>query len=283
MTVRVLIADDNPIVRMGLVSLLELADVEVCGQAESGPEALAMAERTRPDVVLLDVRMPGGGGLGVLEAISRVSRVLMLTYSDEPAIVSQALRGGATGYLVHGSFDSAELVVAVRDTAAGATRLSPQAASVLLNSMSGEGEGESGSHPAQEPGSPLDLLQVQRYRLSRREIDIAEEMVLGRTNGEIAKALFIEEKTVKNHINRLFAKLAVANRSAAIATLLGVSNGSRPRSLSQRGQTTVEWLGMFIMMSALVAVGIGVFTGTFDGMLAVLHGFLAEIFDGRTT
>jgi DNA-binding NarL/FixJ family response regulator len=220
--VRVLIADDNPVVRIGLTSLLELEpDIEVCAEASSGPEALTLAEEHDPDIVLLDVRMPGGGGLDVLPRLSAIARVLMLTYSDEPAVVSQALREGATGYLVHGSFDSHELAVAIRDTAQGGVRLSPPAAAVLLQGMPSAAGGDAAASNGGPP-TGVDPEAVRRYRLSRRELEIAEQIVLGHTNSEIAQHLFIEEKTVKNHINRLFAKVGATNRSAAVALLLGL-------------------------------------------------------------
>ena len=216
MTVRVVVADDNPVVRAGLRSLLELDEsIEVCGEAASGPAALALARSQRPDVVLLDVRMPGGGGLEVLAELKDVANVLVLTYSDEPAVVSQALRSGATGYLVHGSFESSELSVAIQDTAAGQARLSPAAAAVLLSRLDAGATPE--AHRVQ-----LDGEVVRRSRLSRREVEIAELVVRGMSNSEVAGTLFIEEKTVKNHINRLFAKLSVATRPAAIAVLLGI-------------------------------------------------------------
>lgn len=224
-TVRVLIADDNPVVRIGLTSLLELEpDIEVCAEASSGPEALTLAEELKPDIVLLDVRMPGGGGLDVLPQLSAIARVLMLTYSDEPAVVSQALREGATGYLVHGSFDSHELAVAIRDTAQGGVRLSPPAAAVLLQGMPTSAAVAAAGAAVANGGPPtgVDPEAVRRYRLSRRELEIAEQIVLGHTNSEIARHLFIEEKTVKNHINRLFAKVGATNRSAAVALLLGL-------------------------------------------------------------
>jgi DNA-binding NarL/FixJ family response regulator len=218
--IRVLIADDNPVVRIGLRSLLDLEpDIDVCGEASSGPEALSLARTESPDVVLLDVRMPGGGGLEVLSSIKELSRVLMLTYTDEPDVVTKALAAGATGYLVHGAFQSSELATAIRDTALGGTRLSPAAASVLLDRLT------RGSLPVTEhPANPtsLDERVAAKHGLSRREVDIAELMVKGATNGELAKALFIEEKTVKNHINRLFAKLGADSRPAAIAILLGL-------------------------------------------------------------
>jgi DNA-binding NarL/FixJ family response regulator len=220
-TVRVVVADDNPVVRAGLRSLLELDDaIEVCGEADSGPAALALTRSQRPDVVLLDVRMPGGGGLDVLAEITDMANVLMLTYSDEPAVVTQALRSGATGYLVHGSFQSSELSVAIKDTAAGAARLSPSAAAVLLGRR--QDAAAPGPVAEREGSTPrLDPAVVRRCRLSRREVEIAGLLVRGMTNGEVAGTLFIEEKTVKNHINRLFAKLSVTSRPAAIAALLG--------------------------------------------------------------
>lgn len=219
MTVRVLIADDNPVVRVGLASLLELEDdIEVCAEAGNGREALDRAREVRPDVVLLDVRMPGTGGLEVLAELAAISKVLMLTYSDEPAVVSRALSSGATGYLVHGAFDSTELAVAIRDTAVGGVRLSPPAAAVLVSGVTGGAVAEQA--PAEERTIAREV--VTRFRLSRREEEIGLHMVRGLTNGEIASALYIEEKTVKNHINRLFAKLGVASRPAAIAMLLGI-------------------------------------------------------------
>lgn len=231
MTVRVVVADDNPVVRAGLRSLLELdATIEVCGEAESGPDALALVRSERPDVVLLDVRMPNGGGLEVLTEIKDLAKVLMLTYSDEPAVVSHALRTGATGYLVHGSFQSSELAVAIKDTAVGNARLSPAAAAVLLGRVDGGGDRPAGAgRPRDErnaAGEPvLDASVLRRSRLSRREVEIARLLVKGMSNTEVAGALFIEEKTVKNHINRLFAKLSVPSRPAAIAALLGIRDG----------------------------------------------------------
>ena len=237
MSIDVLIVDDNPVVRMGLWSLLAIDDaIEVCGEASSGPEAVTAAQELSPDVVLLDVRMPSGGGLEVLAELVTMSKVLMLTYSDEPAVVSQALRVGATGYLVHGSFESRELVRAIKDTADGKARLSPSAAAVLMQGLGSEGRNVPGSSlaasvPAEHGrsgesgnGSPRHALAphvVTRHRLSRREVELCSLLVEGASNSEIAHALFIEEKTVKNHINRIFAKLGATSRSEAIAICLG--------------------------------------------------------------
>jgi len=160
----------------------------------------------------------------------------MLTYSDEPAIVSRALREGATGYLVHGTFDSDELVVAIKDTASGRSRLSPPAAAVLLQGFA-DGRREQPANAglrvgtngeSMTPGQSIPVDVVRRFRLSRRETDICELLVRGHTNTQIAADLFIEGKTVKNHINRIFAKLGAPNRSAAIAICLGTSPEGAP-------------------------------------------------------
>lgn len=231
MTVGVLIVDDNPVVRMGLWSLLAIDDaIEVVGEASSGPEAVRIARELSPDVVLLDVRMPEGGGLDVLPELVGDSKVLMLTYSDEPAVVSEALRAGATGYLVHGAFESRELVRAIKDTADGRSRLSPSAAAVLMQGVRGGGAGAPAPEPPAAVSAPappaVGVDVVRRYRLSRREVEICSLLVEGASNADIAATLFIEEKTVKNHINRIFAKLGASSRSEAIATCLGTRRTS---------------------------------------------------------
>jgi DNA-binding NarL/FixJ family response regulator len=193
--------------------------MEVCGEASSGRDAVAQASEHQPDVVLLDVRMPGGTGLDVLPTLSRLAKVLMLTYSDEPAVVADALRGGATGYLVHGAFQSDELAMAILDTAEGRPRLSPAAASVLLRGFNDVPPAPPQPASHDEPG--LSSQVIREFALSRREIDICRLIVSGCTNSDIAKKLFIEEKTVKNHINRIFAKLGAGSRAEAIAICLG--------------------------------------------------------------
>lgn len=223
--IRVLVCDDHAVFRRGLSLVLEPEDdIEVVAEASTGEEAVELARDTAPDVVLLDVRMPGGGGLDVLPALTQLSRVLMLTYSDEPAVVSEALRGGATGYLVHGAFQSEELAMAIVDTAEGRPRLSPAAASVLLQGFSAAAP-RTDAPPAAHHRPVLDEEVVRGRGLSRREVDICRLLVVGRSNGEIARELFIEEKTVKNHLNRIFAKLGAASRAEAIATCLGTRVG----------------------------------------------------------
>ena len=225
--VRVLIADDNPIVRMGLVALLDNAPgVELCGEAADGREALALAVEMRPDVTLLDVRMPGTDGLTVIGDLVPLTRIVMLTHSDEPDVISRALAAGATGYLLHGSFDADELVRAVTDAAEGQMRLSPAAAAVLAGGLRGEEPVPLSATPQEPAFADPERRWMElscEHRLSPRELEVCRELVTGRSNRDIASNLFIEPKTVKNHINSVFAKLGVTTRAEAVAVLLGTA------------------------------------------------------------
>ncbi|TDC80850.1 response regulator transcription factor [Actinomadura sp. 7K507] len=215
--IRVVVADDNPVVRSGLVSLLEATGVAtVVAEAGDGRRAIELAERHRPDLVLLDVRMPLLDGMSALQTLSGITRVLMLTYTDEPDVIRAAVRGGASGYLVHGTFDVDDLATAVRQAAAGTGNpLSPVAITALMNAV---------KEPAQDRPRRSDR---DRYGLSAREAEVMDLIAQGHANREIAGRLFLTEKTVKNHVNRIFAKLAVENRAAAIVRWLGTTVGDR--------------------------------------------------------
>lgn len=221
--VRVALADDNPIVRMGLVALLANdPGIDVCGEATDGRAMLDLVARERPAVALLDVRMPGADGLSVLPELVRLTNVLMLTHSDEPEVIARALRSGAVGYLVHGAFDSDELIRTVHDAAAGRMRLSPVAAAILAQGITATAPEPAAPAPAATPADTWARLSA-RHHLSPREVEVCRELVTGASNNEIARALFIEPKTVKNHLNSIFAKLGVSSRSHAIALLLGTA------------------------------------------------------------
>ncbi|WP_051795655.1 response regulator transcription factor [Streptomyces sp. NRRL S-87] len=245
---RILIADDNPVVRAGLTVLLGgRDDIEVVAEAVDGHEAVRLARLRRPDVVLLDVRMPGMDGISALPYLVDVAPVMMLTYSSEDEIVREALRLGAGGYLVHGEFSAEELLRAVRDVREGRAHLTPSAATALLaqaRSMPGAPgplpDGLGGVLPAlpPQPGihrrtssqtQPLVARSSERahnhadHGLSSREVEIMELIATGMSNQQIAATCFISEKTVKNHINRIFAKLHTASRSEAIALWLGTA------------------------------------------------------------
>ncbi|MCA1269165.1 penicillin acylase family protein [Streptomyces sp. 7G] len=255
---RVVVADDNPVVRAGLGVLLSgRADIQVVAEAADGREAYERTLEHRPDVVLLDVRMPGVDGISALPHLVGIAPVLMLTYSRESEIVHEALRLGAGGYLVHGEFTANQLVQAVRDTKDGRANFTVTAADALLAHMRHgtppqrgplpEGLGSAlatapappPAHTA-EPSEGLSQLQPvvgqssvsggsvstpnrQQYGLSSREVEVMDLIASGMSNQQIAATCFISEKTVKNHINRIFTKLHSATRSEAIAHWLGTA------------------------------------------------------------
>ncbi|MFD7277583.1 response regulator [Streptomyces sp. NPDC059862] len=264
---RVVVADDNPVVRAGLTALLSgREDITVVAEAADGREAYDAAQAHHPDVVLLDVRMPGVDGISALPYLVRLAPVVMLTYSRESEVVQEALRRGAGGYLVHGEFTADQLVAAVRDIKQGRPHFTPTAAGALLAQLrQGQGgtpgepplpDGLGGadatanpevavrtgspplSHVPAPPISPENLSQVQpdvaqlssyraRFQLSTREAEIMDLIASGMNNQQIAATCFISEKTVKNHINRIFAKLHSTSRSEAAAKWLGTAPGSQ--------------------------------------------------------
>jgi DNA-binding NarL/FixJ family response regulator len=204
--VSVLIVDDNPVVRSGLRGLLEAspADVHVVGEAWDGERAVELARALQPDVVLLDVRMPRRDGVSAAREITQYSQVLMMTFTDDQEIVQQAVDAGAVGYLVHGSFEIDDLVASVKAAARGAGTFS---ASVLAALRA--------PRPSAEPTAAQ---RAQRLGLSERQGEIMQYIAQGMTNAQIAGVCYLSEKTVKNHINRIFAAMAVSSRGEAIAT-----------------------------------------------------------------
>lgn len=207
--IRVLVVDDNEVLRRGVVSLLELAEgIEVVGEAGNGKDAVALASDLDPDVVLLDVRMPIMDGIAASAALSKAAKVMMLTYAEDEERVAAAIKAGASGYLVHGRFTPDELERAVKDLHAGRNVLSPSVVSIVFDVVK-----DSDATPTSNgPGA-----------LTEREAEIMNLLAQGLSNGVIATQLFISEKTVKNHINRIYAKLGVRSRAEAIAAHLGVS------------------------------------------------------------
>lgn len=218
--IRVMVVDDNPVVRSGLVALLEAGDhVEVIAEAGDGRRAIELADHLHPDLVLLDVRMPLVDGVEAAGRLSQHTRVLMLTYTEDADVVRSAIRNGAVGYLVHGAFTADELEAAVFGAVAGTSNpLSPVAVTAVLDGIKNQTIAD----------GPRDAQQLELHRaslgLSSREAEVMDRMSAGLTNGEIAGELFLSEKTVKNHVNRIYAKIGVESRAAAIALWLGTSN-----------------------------------------------------------
>ncbi len=228
----VLIADDNPVIRMGLRMLLEAEPaITVVGEANDGDEAVALAARHRPDVVLLDVQMPGRGGLDVLPELARDSCVLMLTSSEQDETIRTALRDGARGYLVYGTVDAPGIVRSIRTAVGGGAVLSPVAAQALLGSTPPPAPPSAAAAPGLPglPGLPPAAAPVRpaaAEHLSEREVVVMDLVAAGKSNAEIAASLYLAPKTVKNHINRIFAKLQVVTRAQAIALWLGSADTS---------------------------------------------------------
>lgn len=206
----VLIVDDNAVIRRGVGALLaDTSDVHVVGEASDGREAIRIATEVRPDVVLLDVRMPVMDGIEAAGPLAERARVMMLTYTDEEEQVVAAIRAGASGYLVHGQFDADELVARIRQLAAGETVLSPAVVGTVFEAL------------RRTPGAPDDPFGPAS--LTSREREIMNLIAQGLTNGQIAERFVLSEKTVKNHVNRIYSKLGAANRAQATALWLGTA------------------------------------------------------------
>jgi DNA-binding NarL/FixJ family response regulator len=194
--IRLLIADDHPIVRDGLSGMFA-ADpgFEVVGEAADGAEALRLAEALDPDVILMDLQMPGVDGLTAITSLAKRgvrARILVLTTYDTDGYVVPAIEAGATGYLLKDA-PREELLRAVRAAADGQTVLAPSVAGTLLNHV-----------------RTADLL-------SPRELEVLQLVASGNTNRETARHLFISEATVKTHLLNIYAKLDVPDRAAAVA------------------------------------------------------------------
>ncbi|GAA2223230.1 response regulator transcription factor [Streptomyces amakusaensis] len=196
--VRILLCDDHAVVRAGLLALLgSEPDIEVVGEAGSGEEAVAMAGKLRPDVVLMDLQL--GAGIDGVEATRRIAgtgvHVLVLTTYDTDADITRAIEAGATGYLLKAERPE-ELFTAIHAAAQGRTTLSAPVATRVMDRMRGAG----------------------RPTLTDRERDILGQLARGLGNREIARALFISEATVKTHLGRIYAKLGVDTRTGAVST-----------------------------------------------------------------
>ncbi|QGV78818.1 response regulator transcription factor [Streptomyces ficellus] len=229
---RVIVADDNPVVRAGLAALLSgRGDIEVAAQAADGREAYEAAVRHRPDVILLDVRMPNVDGLAALPHLAGLAPVLMTTYSRESAIVHEALALGARGYLVHGEFTADQLVDAVRDAHLGRPHFTYTASNALLATVRAQYASAMSARSATSfgmrdfPQTPSQQqASVAHSLLSQREVEVMDLIASGMTNQQIAATCFISQKTVKNHINRIFTKLNAESRGQAIAIWHGLSH-----------------------------------------------------------
>ena len=199
--IRLLIVDDHPVVRDGLHGMLDgQPDFEVVGEAGDGVEAVILVETLKPDIVLMDLRMPvmdGVAALGEIKAHSPQVQVLVLTTYDSDADILPAIEAGAAGYLLKDS-SRQELYDGIRAAARGETVLAPAVAARLVGKMRA---------PAEE-------------QLSGREVEVLQLVAEGKSNGEIAAQLHISQATVKSHLVNIFGKLGVSDRTAAVTAAL---------------------------------------------------------------
>jgi DNA-binding NarL/FixJ family response regulator len=205
-TIKILIVDDHPVVRDGLNAVLETQpDFEVIGEAGDGQEAIAQVERLHPDVVLLDLDMPGLDGLGALQQIMKQrpnTKVIIFTVFDTDERILTAVQAGAQGYLLKGDAPRNEIFRAVRTVYQGGALLQPVVAGKLLRQV-------------QTQTTPGGADQDGLEELTEREQDVLELIGQGLANKEIAQKLVISERTVKFHVSAILAKLGAGNRTEA--------------------------------------------------------------------
>jgi DNA-binding NarL/FixJ family response regulator len=204
--IKVLIVDDHNLVREGLKAVFDQGDeVEVVGEAGSGEEALEMVGKVLPDVILMDISMPGMNGIQATRMIRErypSSKIVMLTMLDQEGYVYEAVKAGATGYMLKNT-SSDDLVHAIQTVYDGKALLHPDATAQLLKEF-----------------VTLADHKAKDYGLSPREMEVMQLLSEGNTNKEIAKALWISEQTVKTHVAHIFDKLGTSDRTETVATAL---------------------------------------------------------------
>ena len=207
---KILIVDDNLVIRKGLTSLLgNEPDFQIVGEASTGAEAVAMIRRSSADVVLMDIRMPGLDGINATAEIMKIrpkTKVLAVTAVQDPDTLAKALIAGAKGCLIYSKFNPGALMESIRTILSGQEIHIPPPVALAMLKLS-----------QNAVNSPDPLQSSKQAPITIREEDVLRLMAEGRTNAEIAQALGIKEKTVKNHVNSIYSKLKVKNRYEIIS------------------------------------------------------------------
>ncbi len=213
---RLAIVDDHDLAREGLRDMLaDETDIEVVGEATNGREALLLCSRMRPDLVLMDVRMPQMDGLAATKELKQRHpeiSVMMVTMHENPDYLLEALKAGAAGYVLKDA-PREEVVSAVHRVREGESALAPELASRLLRRLATEGNGHRGARPADGDLGAADAL-------TPRELEVLGLMQRGRTNRQVAEELFISPLTAKRHVENIIAKLEVSDRTQAVVRAL---------------------------------------------------------------
>jgi len=206
-TIRVLIADDHILFREGLRRILELEeDIKIVAEGKDGAETLELVNKLKPDVILMDINLPGPNGIRITRQIKKRCRkvyVIMLSMYEDTAHIMESFQAGASGYVIK-TRPSSELLQTIRSVFREGVSIPPLIEHKLLKGIR----------------EPDFLSGTQHVNLTKREIKVLKFVASGSTNKEIAKKLFLSEKTVKNHLNHIYRKLGVKNRAQAVMEAL---------------------------------------------------------------
>ncbi|MEO1353136.1 MAG: response regulator transcription factor [Cyanobacteria bacterium J06635_15] len=216
--IRLLLVDDQTLVRQGFRVLLEAhEDIQVIGEAENGTQAIQQVEALQPDIVLLDIRMPEMDGVAAVQAICQQFddvKVLMLSTFDDADYVNRAIRFGAIGYLLKDT-NAKELIQAIRMAYQGYTQFGPGLFQKAIGCMPREPVDSPTATPLNSRANSLTQLPPELQKLTKREQEVLCHIITGETNRQIAEALFISERTVKNHVTSILSRLNLPGRVQA--------------------------------------------------------------------